>query len=138
MPAFHLLRKVIFYTCIHLLGAVMAVLAEPLQHRLLTASVSYGGPFLFNALLQPSCLSRFVFENQKPRFLSPGFAFEIFYRCAAVGDGVLSWLFSFSNIYYYLIVVGRLVEGFSNWEFFCILYGVGLTASTCPLGLTEA
>lgn len=100
MPAFHLLRKVIFYTCIHLLGAVMAVLAEPLQHRLLTASVSHGGPFLFNALLQPSCMSRFVFENQKPRFLSPGFAFEIFLQvCSRWRWSVIMALFFFEYLF---------------------------------------
>jgi hypothetical protein len=93
-------------------------------HRLVTASVSYGGLFF---LLLPSCVLRSIrsSKTKNSRFLSPG-------GCGQCTDRaiypVLKVCFSFSSM-------GRLLSLLCfAWIYgvLCILYGVGLT-TTCPL-----
>lgn len=132
MPAFHPLRKVLF---LHLhsisLGAVMAA-SVFMQHRLLTASVSHGGPFF---VLLPSCVLRSIlcfFQTQKSRFLSPGYA-----QWACI-DRAIDHFLELLYLRDAGFVAFRLPPsvGFESEGFLCILYGVGLT-TTCPLGSVE-
>lgn len=125
---FTLFEKCFFYICIPSLCAVMAA-SVFMQHRLLTASVSHGGPFF--ALL-PSCVLQSILcfcsktKNRAFFLLAMDNGRALIERLTFPGAALSSgrWFIAF------LLPPS---VGFESEGFLCILYGVGLT-TTCPLG----